>query len=115
VGISVLLPSMKKAQRSSPASHSPKPSAIYEWGNRAAWITAAVTAVLFFYAVVDAFPNARRTALQQARDAAEQEDRVFCEKHGMPFGTREHTLCAEDLMDIRANERQRTLDWLGIF
>ena len=33
----------------------------------------------------------------------------------MPFGTREHTVCAEDLMDIRANERQRTLDELGIF
>ena len=37
--------------------------------------------------------------------------RAFCEKHGMPFGTREHTVCAEDLMDIRANERQRTLEF----
>ena len=90
-------------------------SAIYEWGNRAAWIAAAVTAVLFFYAVIYAFPNARLAALQQARDVAEQENRAFCEKYGMLFGTREHTLCAEDLMDIRANERQRTLDWLGIF
>lgn len=91
------------------------PSAIYEWGNRAAWIAAAVTAILFFYAVIYAFPNARLAALQQARDVAEQENRAFCEKHGMPFGTREHTLCAEDLMDIRANERQRTLDELGVF
>jgi hypothetical protein len=90
-------------------------SAIYEWSNRAAWIAAAVTAILFFYAVIYAFPNARLAALQKARDVAEQENRAFCEKHGMPFGTREHTLCAEDLMDIRANERQRTLDWLGIF
>jgi hypothetical protein len=90
-------------------------SAIYEWGNRAAWIAAAVTAVLFFYAVIYAFPNARLAALQQARNVAEQENRAFCEKHGMPFGTREHTLCAEDLMDIRATERQRTLDELGIF
>jgi hypothetical protein len=115
VGVSVLLPYMKKAQRSPPGSHSPKLSAIYEWGNRAAWMTAAVTAVLFFYAVVYAFPNARRTALQQQREAVEQENLAFCEKHGMPFGTREHTVCAEDLMDIRANERQRTLDGLGIF
>jgi hypothetical protein len=89
--------------------------AIYEWGNRAAWIAAAVTAILFFYAVIYAFPNARLAALQQARDVAEEENRAFCEKHGMPFGTREHTLCAEDLMDIRANERQRTLDELGVF
>jgi hypothetical protein len=89
--------------------------AIYEWGNRAAWITVAVTVVLFFYALIYAFPNARLAALQQARDAAEQENRAFCERRGMPFGTREHTACAEDLMDIRANERQRTLDELGIF
>ena len=84
-------------------------------GNRVAWIAAAVAAVLFFYAVIYAFPNARLAALQQARYAAEQENRAFCEKHGMPFGTREHTLCAPDLMDIRANEHQRTLDELGIF
>jgi hypothetical protein len=68
-------------------------SAIYEWGNQVAWIAAAVTAVLFFYAIIYAFPNARLAALQQARDVAEQENRAFCEKHGMPFGTREHTLC----------------------
>jgi hypothetical protein len=90
-------------------------SAIYEWGNRATWIAAAVTAILFFYAVIFAFPNARLAALQQARDVAEQENRAFCGEHGMPFGTREHTLCAEDLMDLRANERQRTLDELGVF
>ena len=87
----------------------------HDWGNRAAWGAAAVSVLLFFYAVVYAFPDARFTALQQERDAVEHESRAFCEKHGMAFGTREHTLCAEDLMDIRANERQRTLDWLGIF
>jgi hypothetical protein len=87
----------------------------YDWSHRSAWLAAALTALLFFYAVIYAFPNARLTALQQQRDAVEQENRAFCEKYGMPFGTREHTLCAEDLMDIRANERQRTLDWLGIF
>jgi hypothetical protein len=87
---------------------------IYDWGNRAAWAAAGVSALLFFYAVVCAFPNARLIAMQQ-QDALERENRTFCEKHGMPFGTREHTLCAEGLMDIRANERQRTLDGLGIF
>jgi hypothetical protein len=88
---------------------------IYNWGDRAAWAVAAVSAFLFFYAVVYAFPNARSAALQQARNTAEQENRAFCEKHGMPYGTREHTFCAEDLMDIRANERQRALDELGSF
>lgn len=45
----------------------------------------------------------------------EQESRVLCANHGMPFGTREHAACLEDLMEIRANERQRTLDELGVF
>jgi hypothetical protein len=90
-------------------------ASFHDWGNRAAWGAAAVSVLLFFYTVVYTFPNARLTALQQERDAVEHQNRAFCEKHGMAFGTREHTLCAEDLMDIRANERQRTLDWLGIF
>jgi len=90
-------------------------SSFYEWGNRAAWIAAAIIVVLFFYAVIYAFPNARQVAMQQQRDAIERENRAFCEKYGRLFGTREHTLCAEDLEDIRANERQRTLDNLGIF
>src|SRR5262249_19391529 len=61
-----------------------------EWGNRAAWIAAAIIAVLFFYAVIYAFPNARQVAMQQ-RDAIERENRAFCEKCGRLFGIREHT------------------------
>ena len=90
-------------------------SLFYEWGNRAAWIAAAIIAVLFFDAVIYAFPNARQVAMQQQRDAIERENRAFCEKYGRLFGIREHTLSAEDLEDIRTNERQRTLDDLGIF
>src|SRR5215467_6685957 len=41
---------------------------MHEWGNRAAWVAAAVSALLFFYAVAYAFPNARRIALQQERE-----------------------------------------------
>jgi hypothetical protein len=71
-----------------------------------------MSALLLLYGVIYAFPNARHAALQQEREVVEQENRAFCEKHGMPFGTRKHTVCAEDLMDIRANERRRTLDEL---
>ena len=88
---------------------------VHECGNQVAWAAAAVSALLFFYTAVCAFPNARRGALEQERAMVEQENRAFCEKHGMLFGTHEHTVCAEDLMEIRANERQRTLDELGIF
>ena len=110
-----MLPSTKNPRSSLQRGRAAFLSLINQWGNRTTWIAAAITAVLFLYAVVYAFPNARRTAMQQERDAIESENRAFCEKYGMPFGTRRHTLCAEDLMDIRANERQRTLDWLGIF
>jgi hypothetical protein len=61
------------------------------------------------------FPNARLIAKQQDRDTIEHENRAFCEKHGMPLGTRGHKARAEDLMNIRANERQRTLADSGIF
>ena len=37
--------------------------------NRAAWIAAAIIAVLFFYAVIYAFPNAWQGAMEQQRDA----------------------------------------------
>ena len=72
-------------------------------GNRAAWIAAGIIAVLFFYAVIYAFPNARQVALRQQRDAIERENRAFCEKRGRLFGIREHTLSAEDLEDVRMN------------
>ena len=71
--------------------------------NRAAWIAAAIIAVIFFYAVIYAFPNARQVAMQQQLDAIERENRAFCEKYGRLFGIREHTLSAEDLEDIRVN------------
>jgi hypothetical protein len=79
------------------------------------WAGAAVAALLFIYTAFYAFPNAKLAAQHQQREAIEQESRAFCEKHAMPFGTREHTACLEDLMDIRATERQRALDELGIF
>src|SRR5215471_1633050 len=69
-----LLPSTKKGRRLLPASHGAMLSLFYEWGNRAAWITAAIIAVLFFCAVIYAFPNARQVAMQQ-RDATERENR----------------------------------------
>jgi len=88
---------------------------IHDWGNSALWALAAVSALLFLYGAVHPPPNARLIAGQQQQDAIAQESRAFCEKHGMAFGTREHTLCAADLVDIRANERQRTLDESAIF
>jgi len=88
---------------------------IHDRDDRFAWAAVAVSMVLFFYAVAYAFPHDRLIAKQQEQEAIEQGSRTFCEKHAMPFGSREHTACIEDLIDIRANERQRTLADLGIF
>ena len=65
----------------------------HDCGNQVAWAVVAVSALLFLYGVIYAFPNARHAALQQEQELVEQENRAFCEKHGMPFGTREHTVC----------------------
>ena len=64
------------------------------------------------YLRVSGRPASRDAA---AAHAIEHENRAFCEKCGRLFGIREHTLSAEDLEDIMTNERQRTLDNLGIF
>jgi hypothetical protein len=87
----------------------------HDCADEALWVLAAVSALLFLYSAVHTFPNARLIAVQQLQDAIGYESRALCEKQGMAFGTREHTLCAADLVDIRANERQRTLDESGIF
>jgi len=88
---------------------------IHDCADDALWVLAAVSTLLFLYSAVHTFPNARLIAAQQRQDAAGHESRAFCEKQGMAFGTREHSLCAADLVDIRANEHQRTLDESGIF
>ena len=81
---------------------------MYDWGNRVAWVAAALSAPFFLYVAVYMAPAERRIAQQQERDAIERENIAFCEKHGMLVGTREYALCAEDLTDIRRKQSQRT-------
>jgi hypothetical protein len=83
---------------------------IHTWGNRAAWVAAALSVPFFLYVAVYTTPAARLISQQQEREAIERENIVFCKKHGMPVGTREYALCAEDLMDIRAKQDQRTAE-----
>jgi hypothetical protein len=83
---------------------------MYDWGNRVAWVAAALSIPFFLYAAVYMAPAEQRIAQQQERDAIEPENVVFCEKHGMLVGTREYALCAEDLTDIRRKQSQRTAE-----
>jgi hypothetical protein len=80
---------------------------MYDLGNRAAWVAAALSVPFFLYVAVYAAPAARLVAQHQEREAIERENIAFCENYGMPQGTRQHALCAEDLMDIRAKQNRR--------
>jgi hypothetical protein len=81
---------------------------MYDWGNRVAWVAAALSVPFFLYVAVYVAPAEQRIAQQQERDAIERENIAFCEKHGMLVGTREYGLCAEDLTNIRTKQSQRT-------
>ena len=81
---------------------------MYDWGNRAAWVAAALSVPFFLYVAVYTAPAGRLIAQEKEREAIEQENIAFCEKHGMPVGTPEQAPCAEDLMDIRAKHDRRT-------
>jgi hypothetical protein len=83
---------------------------MYDWGNRAAWAAAALSVPVFLYVAFYTAPAARLISQQQERDAIERENIAFCVKHGMPVGTGEYALCAEDLMEIRAKQEQRTTE-----
>ena len=69
---------------------------MYDWGNRVAWVAAALSVPFFLYVAVYMAPAEQRVAQKQEGDAIERENIAFCEKHGMPVGTREYGLCAED-------------------
>jgi hypothetical protein len=51
----------------------------------------------------------QRMERQLARELAD-ENRLYCEKWGMPAGTHEHVLCVMDLQEIRARQEQRLAD-----
>ena len=83
---------------------------MYDWGNRAAWVAAALSVPFFLYIAVYTAPAAQLILQKQERDVIERENLAFCERHGMPSGTREYARCEEDLMNIRANQDRRTAE-----
>jgi hypothetical protein len=83
---------------------------LYDWGNRVAWVAAALSVPFYLYVAFYTVPAAQRFAQQQQQEAIERENIAFCAEHGKPVGTRVYALCAEDLMDIRAKQDQRTAE-----
>ena len=83
---------------------------MYDWGNRVAWLAAALSVPIFIYVAVYMAPAEQRTVQQHEKDAIERENITFCERHGMPVATGEYALWVQDLMDIRAKQDQRTAE-----
>ena len=58
-------------------------------------------------------PDARATAQRERAAETGAENRAFCEKWGMPFGTAAHVTCTRDLDEIRARHDKRLADDAG--
>jgi hypothetical protein len=73
------------------------------WAFGAAWI-------VWLAINMPAFTQARATAeLRHAQENA-NEDRIYCEKWGMPAGTPQHSTCLRDLGDLRAKVEHYAYD-----
>jgi len=79
----------------------------YDWGLRAAWCVAALSVPFWLYVVVFVAPDAQRAA-QQHKDALMwRESAAFCTKYGSSETSAQPASCVQDLMDMRAKDRQR--------
>jgi hypothetical protein len=63
----------------------------------------AVVAVV----MIQKAPQVRAEAEQQLATEIAAENRAYCEKWGMPAGTRAHALCTLDLDQMRARQAKR--------
>ena len=75
--------------------------------NGALWVCAILLAILAVYILSPAGVRDMAVAHQKMLDELADESRAFCEKFGMPAGTKQHTRCLIELDAIRANEDQR--------
>lgn len=55
-------------------------------------------------------PEVRATAQERRATEISAENRAFCEKWGMRFGTAAHTECTRDLDAIRASQEKRVAE-----
>lgn len=74
----------------------------------ALWVCAITSIVLAFYILSPFGSRDRETAREQVLEDISIESQVFCEKFGMPVGTKQHRQCVLELQKIRENEDQRT-------
>jgi hypothetical protein len=105
-------PSMDDWKRVEPAGSSFRRATVYalgsmyDWGNRVAWVAAALSVPFFLYVAVYAAPAAKVISQQHEREAIERETSPSAKSTGCPSGPANTPLCANDLTDIRAKQTQ---------
>jgi hypothetical protein len=83
------------------------------WAGGAVALAIGLSALLILYANLGVVPATGLAA--QQRDAVQREHRAFCERHGMPVGTHQHSLCLIDLFEMRQREDERLREAVGGF
>jgi hypothetical protein len=80
---------------------------IYDEIHIALWALAAAGTLYFFLFLAPRLPeiNARIERARTAEIAA--ENKLYCERWGMPAGTRRHIQCTLDLDELRAGIERR--------
>ena len=83
---------------------------IYDEVHAALW-TLLITGVLYFVAMVLPQLPARQAEIDQQHERAAAAENVrYCERWGMPAGTRRNMQCTSDLRELRAKIEQETVD-----
>ncbi len=71
------------------------------------WVVLAIALCGTAYVVIFSIPDARmRYEKEKAQDIA-AESSAFCERFGMPGGSRQHDRCIEALKEVRERQDQR--------
>ena len=67
---------------------------MYDWGERLMWSLAVLSVPFWLYLALYEASTTQMVAQQQKQDAIWHENHFFCEKHGMPAGTRVYSMHA---------------------
>ena len=88
---------------------------LYDTVHAALWAILCAFVLYFVFVIFPQLPAARARVEAARISEIVAEDRLYCEKWGMPVGTQHYTLCALDLQKIRENADRRAVDDIADF
>jgi hypothetical protein len=77
--------------------------------NVALWAV-GVAGMVYLLLHIPEMQDARARADAQLAQQISNENKLYCEKWGMPAGTHEHVICTMDLVRIRQETEERIAD-----